>query len=130
MGSRAGKSACPAHYSGTREPAGAGSLARFLDECPHPSLSQDQGGGTITAIGRLRWPSPRRFFRGNAEEMLFAADEEAVQGRDGGSDDRLGHVVLGQHFEFVAGDVRDKHGSVLARRVELVSGDERRGVIV
>src|SRR3569623_2227790 len=62
--------------------------------------------------------------------MLFAAEEDAIGDRNRRTNDRLPHVVLGQQLKFVVGDARDKDDAVLARRVEFISGDERRGVKV
>ena len=60
--------------------------------------------------------------------MPFAADQDAVRGRDGRTDDGLSHSVFGQQVELIVGDTRHKHGPVLARRVQLISGNQRRGV--
>src|SRR6185312_11634333 len=62
--------------------------------------------------------------------MPLTAEEDAVRDRNRRTNNGLGHVILGQQLEFVVGYARDKYGPILARRIELVSGDKRRGVKV
>src|SRR5262245_11244100 len=81
MGSRVGKSAGPAHYSGARKPAGAGSRARFLDERPHPTLPQDEGSGTMNIGFNQSLPIVPFDHRGSFETKMFrvhAADRQGA----------------------------------------------------
>src|SRR5687767_7715655 len=102
----------------------AGSLAATARSRPETTAS---AVNSVRTRGRFMVLSLR-----DAEQMLFAADQEAIRSRQRhrGADDRFAHDILRQQFKLVARDVRYEHRAVLARGVELAAGHERRGVKV